>query len=206
MALDELLLAEAGRQGAATLHEAQARQGDLPAAIRALIPGARIAASAFTVQTRPGHNLLLHRAVAAAPPGSVLVVATGGAEGHDWGYWGDILTRAAQHRRLTGLVIDGCVRDLDAIEAAGFPVFARGTAIRGTGKSGEGTIGGPVVLGHALIHAGDLIVGDRDGVVAVAADRVAEVMAAAKARTLKETAILSAIGEGRTTLELYGWS
>lgn len=203
---DPALLAEAARHGAATLHEAQGRTGDLPAAIRAMTPGAAVCGPAFTVATRPGHNLLVHRALAAAPAGSVLVVATGGPEGHLWGYWGDILTVAARQRGLAGLVIDGCVRDLAAIAAAGFPVFARGTAIRGTEKAPDGEVGGTVVIGPATVRPGDLVLGDGDGVVAVPAARAAEVVAAARARTEKEAGVIAALEAGRTTLDIYGWN
>lgn len=205
-AWDPALVAEAARHGASTLHEAQGRTGDLPSGIRAMTAGAAVAGPAFTVATRPGHNLPIHRALAVAPHGSVLVVATGGVEGHPWGYWGDILTVAAQARGIAGLVIDGCVRDLAAIAASGFPVFARGTAIRGTEKSPDGEVGGTLVLGHAVVRSGDLIVGDADGVVAVPAARAAEAVAAARARTDKEAGIIAALKGGATTLEIYGWS
>lgn len=205
-ALAPTLLAEAARHGASTLHEAQGRSGDLPAAIRAMTATAALAGPAFTVATRPGNNLLVHRALAVAPRGSVLVVGTGGTEGHPWGYWGDILTVAAMERGIAGLVIDGCVRDLAAIAASGFPVFARGTAIRGTEKSPDGEIGGALTLGHAVVRSGDLIVGDADGVVAVPAARAVEAIAAARARTEKEAGIIAALRGGRTTLELYGWA
>lgn len=205
-ALDLSLLAEAARHGASTLHEAQGRTGDLPAAIRAMTATAAVAGPAFTVATRPGNNLLVHKALAIAPRGSVLVVATGGVEGHPWGYWGDILTVAAQERGIAGLVIDGCVRDLAAIAASGFPVFARGTAIRGTEKSVDGEVGGALVLGHAVVRSGDLIVGDADGVVVVPVARATETIAAAGGRTEKEAGIIAALKSGKTTLELYGWA
>ena len=200
------IIAAAIEFGAATLHEAQGRRGDLPAGIRALAPGMRLGGPAYTVRTRMGHNLLLHRAIAGAPSGSVLVAATGGPEGYEWGYWGDIMTTAAQARGIVGLIIDGCVRDRDAITNSGFPVFCRGTAIRGTEKSPDGALDAPVVLGNALVSPGDLVVADNDGVVVVCKGAIDSVLSAARAREEKETAVLAALRTGRTTLELFGWS
>lgn len=199
-------IAQAQHLGAATLHEAFERQGDLPAAIRA-IGSARVAGPALTVSTQPGNNLLIHRALAQAKRGDVLVVAlTDDADGgHDFGYWGDILTTAAQARGVAGLVIDGCVRDVEAIRTLGFPVFCRGTAIRGTGKAPVGTVGATVRIGRIDIAAGDLIVGDADGVVAVPSAQVAQMLAAAEQRETKENAIVAALKAGKTTMELYGF-
>lgn len=193
--------------GAATLHEAFDRGGDLPAAIRA-IATARVAGPALTVSTKPGHNLLIHRALAEARPGDVLVVALTepGGDGHDYGYWGDILTTAAQCKGLAGLVIDGCVRDVDAIVKLGFPVFCRGTAIRGTGKDPVGTVGATVTIGRTAISRGDLVVGDADGVVVIPAAQVDATLAAAVAREQKEAGIVAALKAGKTTLELYGFT
>lgn len=193
------------RLGAATLHEAQGRSGDLPAAIRAVWDGARLAAPAFTIHVTPGNNLLIHRALYEAPEGAVLVVATGGPEGHDWGYWGDILTTAAQQRGLAGLVIDGCVRDVAAIRALGFPLFARGTAIRGTAKSPIGHCGLPVLVGRVWVDTGDLVVADGDGVVVVPKADIEEVLAASQARADKEARILERLAAGETTLSIYNF-
>src|SRR5688572_14121750 len=87
---------------------------------------------AFTVLAAPGDNMPLHLAVAEAPAGSVLVVATGSA--NRWGLWGDILMEAAIARGINGLVTDGMVRDSRSIRERGFPVFSAGTAIPGTSK------------------------------------------------------------------------
>ena len=198
-------LENALRLGAATLHEAQSRTGDLPAAIRPVWQGARLAAPAYTVQVTPGNNLLIHRAVYEAPSGSVLVVATGGPEGYDWGYWGDILTAAAQQRGLAGLVIDGCVRDVAAIQALGFPLFARGTAIRGTTKSPQGHCGQPVLIGHVWVHLGDLLVADGDGAVVVPQAHISEVLTAAEERANKEAGIIKRIAAGESTLSIYSF-
>lgn len=200
------LLDRARRLGAATLHEAFGRQGDLPAAIRA-VGRSRVAGPALTVSTLSGNNLLIHRALAVARPGDVLVVALTdpGDEGHAFGYWGDILTTAAMEKGLAGLVIDGCVRDVEAIEALGFPMFCRGTAIRGTAKAPTGEVGGVVRIGRIEIAPGDLVVGDADGVVVLPSSAVADTLALADAREAKERGIVEELKKGRTTMELYGF-
>jgi 4-hydroxy-4-methyl-2-oxoglutarate aldolase len=192
--------------GAATLHEAFDRQGDLPAAIRA-VGRSRVSGPALTVSTLPGNNLLIHRALAQARPGDVLVVAlTASTDAcHEYGYWGDILTTAAMEKGIAGLVIDGCVRDIEAIQSMGFPVFCRGTAIRGTTKAPEGEVGGTVRIGHVAIARGDLVVGDADGVVVVPAASVAGTLELAEQREAKERRIVEELKQGRTTLELYGF-
>lgn len=195
------------RLGSATLHEAFERQGDLPAAIHATGRRLSVCGPALTVSTLPGNNLLIHRAILQARPGDILVVAmtelTTGC--HDFGYWGDILTTAAIAKGIAGLVIDGCVRDIEAIEAMGFPIFARGTAIRGTAKIAEGEIGGRIHIGAISISRGDLILGDADGVVVLPAEKTDEILVRAERRVEKETAIVEKIKRGSTTMELYGF-
>jgi 4-hydroxy-4-methyl-2-oxoglutarate aldolase len=116
----------------ATLHEAAGKIGALPHAIKPVSNSFRLSGPALTVHSPGGDNLWLHRALYVAQPGDVLVVNVSGA--YDHGYWGEIMSTAAKHRGLAGLVIDGCVRDGVLLETIGFPVFARGLCIRGTGK------------------------------------------------------------------------
>ena len=196
------------RFGSATLHEAFERQGDLPAAIRATAGRVPMCGPALTVSTRPGNNLLIHHAIAKAQPGDVLVVAmTELTEGcYDFGYWGDILTTAAIQKGIAGLVIDGCVRDIETIESLGFPVFARGTAIRGTTKVPEGEVGGTVRIGRVDVTRGDLVLGDADGVVVVPAASIEATLQLAERREEKERRIVEQLKQGHTTLELYGFN
>ena len=123
------------------------------------------------------------------------------------GYWGEILTVAAMERGIAGLVIDGGIRDVDAIDALGFPVFARMVCIRGTTKraDGAGVLGRPVVCGDARVNTGDLIVGDRDGLVAVPEASIETALQSAAERDRKELAILDRLRSGETTMEIYGW-
>ncbi|HJO38556.1 MAG: RraA family protein [Vicinamibacterales bacterium] len=203
--LDAALVTAAAAFSSATLHEAASQVGALPAAIKPVATSMRLYGPACTVAGAPGDNLWLHRAMAQAKPGDVLVATVAGA--YEFGYWGGIMTTAAIAGGLGGLVIDGCVRDGDELAASGFPVFARGRAIRGTAKVADapGSINEPVVVGDVTVAPGDLVVGDADGVVVLARDSVGDVLAAARTRDKKEASIADALRQGRTTLDVYGW-
>ncbi|MEX3937168.1 4-carboxy-4-hydroxy-2-oxoadipate aldolase/oxaloacetate decarboxylase [Paraburkholderia phymatum] len=190
---------------AATLHEAGGKTGALPSAIKPVAPGFRICGTAVTVHSPGGDNLWLHRAIALAQPGDVLMVYASGVYEH--GYWGEVMTTAAKARGLAGLVIDGAVRDADLLEAIGFPVFSRGLSIRGTSKDygAIGWINEPVMIGNVTVNAGDLIVGDRDGVVAIPRARAADIVGRAAKREADEAAICKRIEAGETTMQIYNF-
>ena len=202
---DPELLAAASRLASATLHEAAGKRGDLPGAIKPVHSQFRLCGPAFTVHSPGGDNLWLHRAIDLAAPGDVLVVDVSGS--HEFGYWGEIMSSAARQRGLGGLVLNGCVRDGVLLGEIGFPVFARGLCIRGTGKDfgARGFINHPLLVGHVVVNAGDLIVGDADGVVAITAAEAPAVVAAARRRDAEEAAILTRIAAGERTLDIYGW-
>jgi 4-hydroxy-4-methyl-2-oxoglutarate aldolase len=162
--------------------------------------GASVAGRAFPVRCTGGDNLGIHVAVANAAAGDVLVVDVGGV--YAFGYWGEVLTVAAQARGVAGLVIDGCIRDLDAIERRRFPAFARGTALPGASKSRPGRIGHPLVWGDVQIGPGDWVVVDRDGMVVVSETDAQSVVAAAEARARNEATMFAALETGSTTVEL----
>ncbi|KQP17586.1 MAG: RraA family protein [Variovorax paradoxus] len=201
--VDAATVAAARALPAATLHEAGGRIGVLPSSIKPVAPAFRVCGPAVTVQSPGGDNLWLHRALYVAGRGDVLVVHVSGA--HDFGYWGEIMSAAAQVRQLGGLVIDGCVRDGAVLADFGFPVFARGLSIRGTGKDfgARGWINHPVLFDDLVVQPGDLVVGDTDGVVALPRARAAEVVQAAQAREAKEAGIVQRIRAGERTLEVY---
>ena len=190
----------------ATIHEAAGKIGALPSAIKPVTVGMRLEGPALTVSSPPANNLWLHRAIAEASAGDVLVVEVGGH--YEAGYWGEIMTVAAQARGVVGLVIDGCIRDAEQIGGLGFPVCSRGLCIRGTGKDAEppGSLNEPITIGDVTISPGDLVVGDGDGVVAIPADRVEEVLEKSRERIDKEAAIMERLRQGETTLDIYGWS
>lgn len=191
---------------AATLYEAVQKVGHRDACavdpqIRPSWCGARLAGPAFTVQGAGGDNLALHFAVVSAPAGCVLVVDAGGAT---FGHWGEVLAVAAQQRQITGLVIDGGVRDTDDLKRLNFPVFSRNDSIRGTRKLFAGMFGVGIDVGGITVHTGDLIVGDADGVVAIPQAHLAEVLDEADRRVTDEHRIVDALRGGSSTLELYG--
>lgn len=199
------LIAQAATLPTATLHEAGKKIGALPSAIKPVAPQFKFAGSALTVHSPPGDNLWLHRALDIAQPGDVMVVFASGAYEH--GYWGEIMTTMAQVCGLAGLVIDGCVRDGVLLGEIGFPVFARGLCIQGTGKDfgAIGWLNHPVLMGHVTVHPGDLVVGDGDGVVVIPHAQAADVVQAGLQREQDEAAILQRLKAGESTMTVYGF-
>lgn len=188
--------------GTATLYEASGLPCFLDPRLRPAWPGATVLGTALPVRTAPGDNLPLHLAVAQAQPGDVLVVDAGGVP---HGYWGEVLTVAAQVRGIRGLVIDGGVRDTHRLEALGFGVFSSWIALAGTTKDDPGTVGAPIPFGGVTVARGDLVVGDSDGVVVLPAGRLDDILAAARERTRKEAAYLDRLRAGELTLDIYGF-
>ncbi len=185
---------------AATLYEANDQQGALDPAIRQMAPGLNVCGNAFTVRCQSGDNLTLHAAVAYASPGDVIVADVG--DFADAGHWGEILTVAAMARGIGGLVINGGVRDIAALGPRGFPVFARAVSMKATTKRIRGLLNHPLAFGGARIRPGDLIVGDADGVVAIAHDCVDDVLARARERETTESGIMKQLENGELTLDL----
>jgi len=205
MTYDPKTLERARALGAATLHEAAGRIGALPSSIKPVNPDWTLAGPAVTVHGPAGDNLWIHRAIYRAKPGDVLIVAPSG--GVEWGYWGDIMNTAAQEQKLGGLVIDGGVRDTARLAVMGLPVFSNGVCIRGTGKD-DGAVaflGRPVRIGEVVIRPGDLIVGDRDGVVALPQASVDDILTRGEAREAEEAEKIRRIRSGERTIDIYGW-
>jgi regulator of RNase E activity RraA len=156
--------------------------------------GAKLIGNALTVRTRPGDNLMVHKAIDIASARDVIVVDAGGELAQ--AIIGEIMTTLAMTRGVAGFVIDWAVRDSGAIAAEDFPVYAAGVTHRGPYKDGPGEINVPVSVGGMVVHPGDIIVGDEDGVVAVPlaeAEALLEVCAATRQR---EDATLSEIRAG----------
>ena len=186
--------------GSATVHEASGRKGAVDAAVKPIARGVRICGPAFTVQCHPGDNLMLHKALERAQPGDVLVASVGAH--YEAGYWGGLMATSAQARQLGGLAIDGCIRDSEEIVAMGFPIFCRGFSIRGTAKAVLGLINHPTVFGGVVVHPGDLILGDDDGIVVVDRNECAAVLEKSIERKRAEEKKAEQLKAGISSVEL----
>ena len=143
-----------------------------------------LAGPALTVKTRPGDNLMLHKAIDMADPGDVIVVDGGGEVTNS--LMGELMLEHAIMRGVAGFVVYGAVRDVQAIHERNLPLFAVGVSHRGPYKSGPGEIGFPIAIEGMVIHPGDLVLGDWDGVVCVGRDDTAGVLKAAQAKVQAE--------------------
>jgi 4-hydroxy-4-methyl-2-oxoglutarate aldolase len=201
--ISDAVVGAASRLSAATLHEASGRAGALPQGLRPIESGMRLCGRALPVRCPSGDNLWIHRALAVAAAGDVLVVDTG--TGLDFGYWGEIMATAGVSRGLAGLVITGGVRDSAALIALGLPTFSACLSVRGTIKhpTSDGAVGEPVRIGEVVVRRGDLVFGDADGVVVLPAEAAAEAVKAGERRDFDEIAILEQVRAGALTLDIY---
>ena len=170
----------------------------LPGAVglRPFHRGSKLVGVAFTVRTRPGDNLAIHKALELVGPGDVIVVDGGGDETR--ALVGEIMKTIAEYRGAAGYVIDGAIRDVAAFAASDFPCFARSAIHRGPYKSGPGEINVPVSIGGSVISPGDIVVGDEDGLVMVpSGEDVAKLIQLAIAYAAKEETQLKAIRSGK---------
>ncbi len=164
--------------------DANGRRGALDWHLRPLTAATRFIGSALTVRSRARDNLAPYAALAYAQPGDVLVVAADAYE--EASVAGDVLLGMARNAGIVALVTDGMVRDIDGLNAVGIPVFARGLTPNSPYKDGPGEIGLPIAIGGMIVDAGDLVVGDQDGVVIVARAQAEQVAAEVQAIAAKE--------------------
>ena len=174
--------------------DAMDRFGALDYRIQALAPGMRLCGPALTVRTRPGDNVALYKALEVAQPGDVLVLAT--YEYLTASTFGDLFVRGAKLKGIAGIVSDGLCRDAREIREVGLPVFVRGTSPASPFKDGPGEIGGAVSIGGAAVQAGDLVVGDEDGVVIVPRRDLERTVERLKAVRKKEDEALARVEAG----------
>jgi RraA family protein len=158
-------------------------------------PGARLLGQALTVRVRAGDNLMIHKALQMGGEGDVLIIDGDG--NIDRGLFGEIMKRVAQSRKFAGLVIDGAIRDVAAYREDDFPCYARGVCHRGPFKEGPGEINIPVAISGVVVHPGDIVVGDDDGVVFISPADATAVAAASRLKLQAEAAVFEAIAANK---------
>ncbi|MEO1265467.1 MAG: RraA family protein [Pseudomonadota bacterium] len=179
------------------LVDAMSGRGGLSAAIKPLLPeAAHFIGTALPVATGPNDNLAILAGVAKASPGDVIVAASDRFEGS--AVCGDIVAMLAKNAGCAGIVIDGMARDLIGIEGVGLPVFARGVTPNSCVKSGPGRVGFPIAIGDVPVAPGDIVMGDRDGVVIVPQARLDEVIASVEAIRAAESKVIAEVEQGLT--------
>jgi regulator of RNase E activity RraA len=181
--------------------DASGRFGAMDGGIVALT-GLPLLGWAATIEIVPGDSATIHRALTDVRPGSVLVVDAGG--GRNRAVWGGVLTAAARAAGVTGVVVDGAVRDVAAMRAQGFPVFARGASPAGPHKAGGGRAGTRISCGGIAVEAGDLVLGDEDGVVVVPAGELERARQAVRDREEVERRWLERIEAGESSASILG--
>lgn len=191
---DPALLARLAAVATAHLSDNMHRMQAVEAQIRPMHKGGKLAGPALTVRVPPGDNLMVHKAIDMCRPGDVIVVDAGGITAQ--AIIGEIMSLLAETRGAAGMVIDGAIRDAGAIAASAFPVYARGVTHRGPYKNGPGEINVPVSIGGLVVRPGDIVVGDEDGLLAIAPDEAPQLAEAAAAYARKEEDILAAIRAG----------
>lgn len=154
----------------------------------------RLVGTAVTVKARPGDNLMIHKAISLCGPGDVIVVDGSGELNN--ALVGELMYMQAEKRGIAGFVIDGAIRDADTFSQNDFPCFARSVSHRGPYKEGPGEINVPVCIGGQVVNAGDVVVGDADGLVFVAAADAAEVLVAALKKEAAEALTKARINSG----------
>ena len=180
------------------------------ARLRPMHGGGYMAGPALTVKVRPGDNLLVHKALQMAVPGDVIIVDAGGDLTN--AIIGEIMVGDAVRRKLGGMVIDGAVRDANAIRSGSFPVFAAGVTHRGPYKDGPGEINVPIAIDGMVVFPGDLIIGDDDGILCVPFDQAEALLAAGIQKGLAEAKMIADMTSGKydagwidATLKRIGW-
>ena len=162
--------------------------------LRPMHAGGALVGPALTVKTRPGDNLMVHKAIDIAEPGDVIVVDAGGDLTN--AIIGEMMVTHAAKRGVAGFVINGSIRDVATIRKGATPVYAAGVTHRGPYKDGPGEINCLLAIAGMIIEPGDLLLGDDDGLVCVPFDALDKVLADAQAKHSAEINQMAAIKAG----------
>lgn len=179
----------------ANISDCMGRMTAAGARLRPMHKSGAMAGPALTVKTRPGDNLMIHKALELAQPGDVIVVDGGGDLTN--ALVGELMVTYAISRGIAGFVMNGAIRDLTMIAAGNFPVYAAGVTHRGPYKDGPGEINVPIAIDGMVISPGDLVVGDADGLLCVPYEETTTVLEAALAKGQAEQKTLENIAAGR---------
>lgn len=191
---DQSLLEAFGSASSAQVADCMSRLGAMDVGIKPVWPSPRAIGAALTVWCHAGDNLMLHKALSLAVPGDIVVVNTQGNVTNS--PFGELLATSAVQVGIRAVIVDGTVRDADALQKLKLPVYARGLCSNGCNKDGPGEVGAIIACGGVAVRAGDIIVVDRDGVAVVPLDAAPEIAKLAMAQVEREEQRLAEIAKG----------
>ncbi len=188
------LLEAFGSASSAQVADSMSRLGAMDVGIKPVWPSPRIIGAALTVWCHAGDNLMLHKAISLAQPGDIIIVNTQGNVTNS--PFGELLATSAVEVGIRAVIVDGTVRDAEALQSLKLPVYARGLCSNGCNKDGAGEVGSIIACGGVAVRSGDIIIADRDGVVVVPLDAGPEIAKLSLAQVEREEKRLAEIAKG----------